>query len=181
MLPCFGVTTLSEVTFKKLGNLGHRSSGSTKNVWGFPPSLPELAEGRMETVWQLFCLFVYFSDKCFVFNPVTRVMQTTCLQPSTHYWTFTSYSWLIRLLGCKLVRAGTTFDLYIGFAFSMLVTILTQQVFYEHLWDCKLPARRAARPSGLCLLWARPHFSAMYMECFIFMFCSCFPFQPVSS
>lgn len=82
---------------------------------------------------QLFCLFVYFSDKCFVFNPVTRVMQTTCLQPSTHYWTFTSYSWLIRLLGCKLVRAGTTFDLYIGFAFSMLVTILTQQVLYEHL------------------------------------------------
>lgn len=112
-------------------------------------------------------------------------MQTTCLQPSTHYWTFTSYSWLIRLLGCKLVRAGTMFDLYIGFAFSMLVTILTQQILYEHLWDCKLPARRAARPSGLCLygpgLIFLPCIWNALFSCFVFLFSLWAPKEQVSS
>lgn len=72
-LPYLGVTTLSEVTFKKLGNLGPRSSRRTKAVQVSPSSLPGLAQGRMEVVWlhHFAAIFVVcFSNKCFMFNPV---------------------------------------------------------------------------------------------------------------
>lgn len=62
---------LGEVTFKKLGNLGHRNSRSTKDVPVFPPNLPGFAEGRME-VSGLHHLSVVFVV-CLLFRQLFRV------------------------------------------------------------------------------------------------------------
>lgn len=124
--------------------------------------------------------FFNFSDRCFLFDPVTRIMQTTCPESSTPRCTLTSYSWLIWLLACKLVRAGTMFGLCIGLSPCLLPfwpsrsSVNICEIVNPQPEELLHPLRPQASCRAVLM-------SAMYMQCLLFMSCSCSSFQPVSS